>query len=34
VGGLGTKVVGVCDAAGRLVDFLLTPGQAMSLCRH
>jgi transposase len=30
-GGLGTKVVGVCDAAGRLVDFLLTPGQAHEL---
>src|SRR3954467_7126749 len=30
-GGLGTKVVGVCDAAGRLVDFLLVPGQAHEL---
>jgi transposase len=30
-GGLGTKIVGVCDAAGRLVDFLLTPGQAHEL---
>jgi transposase len=30
-GGFGTKVVGVCDAAGRLVDFLLTPGQAHEL---
>jgi len=27
-GGLGTKIVGVCEAAGRLVDFVLTPGQA------
>ena len=30
-GGLGTKIVGVCDAAGRLVDFLLVPGQAHEL---
>src|SRR3954468_18904892 len=30
-GGLGTKVVGVCDAAGRLLDFLLVPGQAHEL---
>jgi putative transposase len=30
-GGLGTKIVGVCDAAGRLVGFLLTPGQAHEL---
>ena len=30
-GGLGSKIVGVCDAAGRLVDFLLTPGQAHEL---
>lgn len=30
-GGLGTKVVGVCDPAGRLVDFRLTPGQAHEL---
>lgn len=30
-GGLGTKVIGVCDAAGRLVDFLLAPGQAHEL---
>ena len=30
-GGLGTKIVGVCDAAGRLVDFLLAPGQAHEL---
>ena len=30
-GGLGTKIVGICDAAGRLVDFLLTPGQAHEL---
>ena len=30
-GGLGTKIVGLCDAAGRLVDFLLTPGQAHEL---
>ena len=29
--GLGSKIVGVCDAAGRLVDFLLTPGQAHEL---
>ncbi|MGH9208263.1 MAG: IS5 family transposase [Acidimicrobiales bacterium] len=30
-GGIGTKIVGICDAAGRLVDFLLTPGQAHEL---
>ena len=30
-GGLGTKIVGICDAAGRLVDFLLLPGQAHEL---
>ncbi|MGH3054428.1 MAG: IS5 family transposase [Gaiellaceae bacterium] len=30
-GGLGTKIVGICDAAGRLVDFVLTPGQAHEL---
>lgn len=30
-GGLGTKIVGLCDAAGRLVDFLLVPGQAHEL---
>ena len=30
-GGLGSKIVGVCDAAGRLVDFLLTPGQTHEL---
>lgn len=30
-GGLGTKIIGVCDAAGRLVDFLLAPGQAHEL---
>ena len=30
-GGLSTKIVGVCDAAGRLVDFLLVPGQAHEL---
>jgi transposase len=30
-GGFGTKIVGVCDAAGRLVDFVLTPGQAHEL---
>ena len=30
-GGLGTKIVGVCDAAGRLIDFLLVPGQAHEL---
>jgi hypothetical protein len=27
-GGLGTKIIGVCGAAERLVDFLLVPGQA------
>jgi transposase len=30
-GGLGTKVVGVCDATGRLLDFVLVPGQAHEL---
>lgn len=30
-GGPGTKIVGVCDAVGRLVDFLLAPGQAHEL---
>jgi transposase len=30
-GGLGSKIVGVCDAAGRLVDFVLVPGQAHEL---
>jgi hypothetical protein len=30
-GGFSTKIVGICDAAGRLVDFLLTPGQAHEL---
>ena len=30
-GGLGTKLVGVCDAGGRLLDFLLAPGQAHEL---
>ena len=30
-GGLGSKIVGVCDAVGRLVDFLLMPGQAHEL---
>ncbi len=30
-GGLGTKIIGVCDVAGRLVDFLLVPGQAHEL---
>jgi hypothetical protein len=30
-GGLGTKLVGVCDAAGRLLDFVLAPGQAHEL---
>src|SRR4051794_26645783 len=30
-GGLGTKLVGVCDAAGRLLDFILVPGQAHEL---
>ncbi len=28
---MGTKIVGVCDAAGRLVDFVLVPGQAHEL---
>lgn len=30
-GGLGSKIVGACDAAGRLVDFVLVPGQAHEL---
>lgn len=30
-GGFGTKIVGVCDAAGRLVDCILTPGQTHQL---
>jgi hypothetical protein len=30
-GGLGSKIVGVCDAAGRLDDFVLVPGQAHEL---
>ena len=30
-GGFGTKIVGVCDAAGRLADFLLAPGLAHEL---
>ncbi len=30
-GGLGTKIVGLCDAAGRLLDFILVPGQAHEL---
>ncbi len=30
-GGLGTKIVGLCDAAGRLLDFVLVPGQAHEL---
>lgn len=30
-GGFGTRIVGVCDAAGRLVDFLLVAGQAHEL---
>ena len=30
-GGLGTKIIGICDAAGRLLDFLLVPGQAHEL---
>ncbi len=30
-GGLGTKIVGVCDSAGRLLDFLVVPGQAHEL---
>jgi transposase len=30
-GGFSSKIVGVCDAAGRLIDFVLTPGQAHEL---
>jgi transposase len=30
-GGLGTKIVGVCDAAGRLLDFVLIPGHGHEL---
>jgi transposase len=30
-GGFGSKIVGVCDAAGRLVDFVLVSGQAHEL---
>ena len=30
-GGFGTKIVGMCDAAGRLLDFVLVPGQAHEL---
>jgi hypothetical protein len=30
-GGFGSKIVGVCDAAGRLVDFVLVPGRAHEL---
>jgi transposase len=30
-GGFGSKIVGVCDAGGRLVDFVLVPGQAHEL---
>jgi hypothetical protein len=30
-GGFGSKIVGVCDAAGRLMDFVLVPGQAHEL---
>jgi hypothetical protein len=30
-GGFGRKIVGVCDAAGRLMDFVLVPGQAHEL---
>ena len=30
-GGFSGKIVGVCDAAGRLVDFVLVPGQAHEL---
>ena len=30
-GGLSSKIVGVCDAVGRLVDFVLVPGQAHEL---
>ena len=30
-GGFGTKIIGVCNAKGRLVDFVLAPGQAHEL---
>ena len=30
-GGLGTKIVGLCDAKGRLLDFVLMPGPAHEL---
>jgi transposase len=30
-GGFGTKIVGICEAAGRRLDFLLVPGQAHEL---
>ena len=30
-GGLSSKIVGVCDAKGRLIDFVLVPGQAHEL---
>jgi putative transposase len=30
-GCLGTKIVGVCDAAGRVVEFLLVPSKAHEL---
>ena len=30
-GGFSCKIVGLCDAAGRLIDFVLTPGQAHEL---
>jgi transposase len=30
-GGYSSKIVGVCDAAGRLLDFVLVPGQAHEL---
>ena len=30
-GGFSSKIVGVCDAAGRLIDFVLVPGQAHEL---
>ena len=30
-GGFSSKIIGVCDAAGRLIDFVLTPGQAHEL---
>ena len=30
-GGFSSKIVGVCDATGRLVDFVVVPGQAHEL---